>query len=118
MAQLLVDIEIRDWVQAAIQGPWLGEEVVDGWLDEIRAGVARSFVGLDSTLDYYKTQTWYPRWFERGAVGQWIGKGRPLLSERLRDEALRRIAYHEFELDADRRREIERIYAAAERAVG
>jgi trimethylamine---corrinoid protein Co-methyltransferase len=116
--QLLVDIEIRDWVQAAIQGPWLGEEIVDDWLAEIRAGAARSFVGLDSTLDYYKAQTWYPRRFERGAIGRWISTGHPQLSDRLRDEARRRIAYHEFELDADRRREIERIYAAAQRAVG
>ncbi len=46
-----------------------------------------------------------------------MSTGRPELSDRLRDEARRRIAYHEFELEADRRREIERIYAAAERAV-
>jgi trimethylamine--corrinoid protein Co-methyltransferase len=115
--QLLVDVEIRDWVQAAITGPWLGEDAVNDWLAEIEAGVNRSFVGLDSTLDYYKAQTWYPRRFERGAVGGWIARGRPLLSERLLEEARRRIAAHEFELDADRRREVERIYAAAERAV-
>jgi trimethylamine---corrinoid protein Co-methyltransferase len=115
--QLLVDVEIRDWVQAAITGPWLGEEAVDDWLGEIKAGVQRSFVGLDSTLDYYKSQTWYPRWFERGAIGNWIAKDRPRLSERLLAEARRRIAAHEFELDPDRRRELERIFAAAERAV-
>jgi hypothetical protein len=27
--QLLVDCEMRDWVQRAIQGVWLGEEAVD-----------------------------------------------------------------------------------------
>lgn len=115
--QLLVDVEIRDWVEAAIRGPWLGEEAVEDWLAEMKAGVARSFVGLDSTLDYYKAQTWYPRRFERGAIGQWIAKGRPRLSDRLRDEARQRIAGHQFELDADRRQEVERIYAAAQRAI-
>ncbi len=57
--QLLVDIEIRDWLQAAIQGPWLGEEVVDDWLAEIRAA-SRTFVGLDSTLDHYRPRPGIP----------------------------------------------------------
>jgi trimethylamine--corrinoid protein Co-methyltransferase len=122
--QLLLDCEIRDWVQRAIQGIWLGEEAVDDWLAEIRTGVARGFMGLDSTLDFYRPHvstsprlTWYPRRFERGAIGSWLSAGEPRLSQRLRDEVRRRIAAHEFELDADRRREIERIYQAACKAV-
>jgi hypothetical protein len=40
------------------------------------------------------------------------------LSERLRNEVRQRIAAHDFELDAERRREVERIYQAARKAVG
>ena len=115
--QLLVDCEIRDWVQRAIQGVWLGEEAVDDWLAEVRAGVERGFMGLDSTLDHYRRHVWYPRHFQRGAIGPWLAAGQPCLSDRLRDEVRRRIAAHDFELDADRRREIERIYQAARSAV-
>jgi trimethylamine--corrinoid protein Co-methyltransferase len=115
--QLLVDCEIRDWVQRAIQGVWMGEEAVDDWVAEIRVGVQRGFMRLDSTLDHYKTQTWYSRRFLRGAIGPWDGQGQPQLSDKLRDEVRRRLQRWDFELDAARRVEIERIYAAAEKAV-
>jgi len=116
--QLLLDCEIRDWVQRAIQGVALGEEDVQDWLKEIRLGIERGFMGRDSTLDHHKEHTWYPRWFQRGAAGQWFEKGEPKLSDRLQNEVRRRIASHHFELDAERRREIERIYRQAELAVG
>jgi trimethylamine--corrinoid protein Co-methyltransferase len=115
--QLLLDCEIRDWVQRAAQGLWMGEGVVDDWLAEIQDGVERSFMALDSTLDYYKVHTWYPQRFDRGAIGPWLTKGQPRLSDGLRDEVRRRIAAHDFELASDKRREIERIYQAAARAV-
>jgi trimethylamine:corrinoid methyltransferase-like protein len=116
--QLLLDCEIRDWAQRAIQGVWLGEEAVSDWLAEIQAGVQRGFMGLDSTLDHYLSHTWYPRRFQRGAIGPWLTAGQPHLSERLRNEVRQRIAAHDFELDAERRREVERIYQAARKAVG
>ncbi len=112
-----MDCESRDWVQRAIQGVWLGEEAVDDWLAEIQAGVQRGFMGLDRTLDHYLQHTWYPRRFQRGAVGPWLVAGQPCLSDRLRDEVRRRIAAHNFELDTDRRQEIERIYRAAQAVV-
>jgi trimethylamine--corrinoid protein Co-methyltransferase len=115
--QLLIDCEVRDWAQRAIQGVWMGEEAVDDWLAEVRAGLQGGYMALDSTLDHYLEHTWYPRRFERGAIGPWMVDGQPHLSDRLRAEVRRRIAGHDFELDADRRREVERIYRAAEAVV-
>jgi trimethylamine:corrinoid methyltransferase-like protein len=115
--QLLLDCEIRDWAQRAIQGVWMGEEAVDDWLAEIRAGLQGGYMALDSTLDHYLRHTWYPRRFERGAIGPWLVGGQPRLSDRLRAEVRQRIVRHDFELDADRRREVERIYRAAETVV-
>jgi len=116
--QLLIDCEIRDWVQRAIQGVELDEEAVEDWLAEVQAGVQRGFMVLDSTLDHYRRQVWYPRYFERRAVGPWLAEGQPRLSERLGREVRRRIAAHDFELDGDRRRQVERIYQAARQAIG
>jgi trimethylamine--corrinoid protein Co-methyltransferase len=115
--QLLADCEIRDWVERAIQGVWMGEEAVDDWLAEIRDGVERGFMMVDSTLDHYKRHVWYPKHFERRAIGPWLAEEEPRLSDRLRDEVRRRIAAHDFELDDDRRREIDRIYQAARKTV-
>lgn len=115
--QLLADCEIRDWVQRALRGVWLGEEAVEDWLEEMRRGAESGFIGLDSTLDHYRTHTWYPKRFLRGAVGPWLNQGEPRLSDRLRAEVRRRISAHSFELEPERRREIERIYQAAVQAV-
>ena len=115
--QLLLDCEIRDWVETAIRGVSLGETDTPDWLEEIRRGVNANFMDLDSTLDHYQEQSWYPSRFLRGAIGPWLAQGQPRLSDRLRREVKQRIAGHNFELEAGKRREIERIYAAAERAV-
>jgi trimethylamine:corrinoid methyltransferase-like protein len=124
--QLLVDCEIRDWVQRAVRGLDLAaSEDEAAWIEEIRAGLQRGFMGLDSTLaDYMLSKetldrglTWYPRFFLRNAIGAWDKAGRPELNDRLRDEVRARIARHDFELDADRRRDVERIYRAATEAV-
>jgi trimethylamine:corrinoid methyltransferase-like protein len=111
--QLLADCETRDWVQRGLQGIWLGEEVADDWLEEIRQGIAHGFMGLDSTLDHYKAQVWYPQRFLRGAIGPWLSQDQPRLSGKLRHEVRRRIASHSFELDLARRNAIEEIYRAA-----
>ncbi len=115
--QLLLDCEIRDWVERALRGVNLGENDVSDWLDVIRRGVDANFIDLDSTLDHYAEQSWYPRRFARGAIGPWLEQGQPKLSNRLRSEARRRIAAHTFVLEAQKRHEIERIYAAAEKTV-
>jgi trimethylamine:corrinoid methyltransferase-like protein len=116
--QLLVDCEMRDQVQRAVQGVWLGEESVDDWLEEMRQGAERGFLRSDSTLDHYRTATWYPKRFERRSVGAWMREGQVGLGEKLRGEVRRRIAGHTYKLEAGKRREIERIYAAAERKFG
>jgi trimethylamine:corrinoid methyltransferase-like protein len=95
----------------------MGEEAVDDWLAEIQNGLERGFMMADSTLDHYKQHVWYPQRFERRAIGPWLAEGQPRFSERLKDEIRQRTANHDFELDADRRQEIERIYQAARAAV-
>ena len=116
--QLLIDCEIRDWVQRAIGGLWIGEEAVADWVSEVGDGMLKGFTRLDSTLDNYTRDVWYPRRFDHSSVGLWRSKGCPYLSDRIRTEVRERIASHEYELDLDRRREVESIYQAARRTVG
>jgi trimethylamine---corrinoid protein Co-methyltransferase len=115
--QLVLDCEIRNWTARALQGITLGAGDVDDWLGEIRAGIQHGFMALDSTLDHYKEQMWYPKRFERRASGPWLSEGQPHLSTRLHDEVRRRIAAHDFELDSGRCRDLDRIYHAAESAI-
>ena len=115
--QLLVDCEIRNWVQRGLQGNWLGEEVVGDWLEEIRQGIHGGFMRLDSTLDHYRAQVWYPGRFQRGAIGPWMSQDQPRLSHKLRHEVRSRIATHRYELAPEKRRAIDEIYQTASEAV-
>lgn len=115
--QMLLDCEIRDWVEHAIRGVNLGENDTADWIAEIHRGVSANFMNLDSTLDHYQEQSWYPKRFLRGAIGSWMEQGQPQLSDRLRREVKQRLAGHTFELEEGKRHEIEKIYAAAKRAV-
>jgi trimethylamine:corrinoid methyltransferase-like protein len=119
--QLILDCEIRDWVQRAIRGLDVGDPDPSDALEEIRHGIQRGFMGLESTLEDYmlsksgtnRGSTWYPRHFQRAAIGAWVRAGEPHLEDRMRREVFERIARHNYELDPERRREIERIYHAA-----
>ena len=102
----------------AINGDFAESSGVDDWIGDIRDGMQNGFMGLDSTLDNYKRDIWYPRPFDHDAVGLWRSKGYPHLSQRIRAEVRERIASHNYELDADRRREIERITEDARQVVG
>ncbi len=112
-------------MQRAIRGVDLTDAEDDAWIGEIRAGIGRGFMGLDSTLEDYmlsknnlnRGTTWYPRHFQRAAIGAWVKAGQPRLEDRLRAEVAARIARHEYELDATRRDAVERIYRAARVAV-
>jgi trimethylamine:corrinoid methyltransferase-like protein len=116
-AQLLIDVEIRNWVERALRGASLGEQAVSDWVAEIRAGVEDGFMTLDSTLDGYLDHVWYPRYFRRAPSGSWLAQEQPDVLPELRADARRRIAAHDYEPPPDQRRAIERILCSARRAV-
>ena len=110
--QLLVDSEIRDMVQRLITGLDMGEGEYD-WVEEVRQGVGSSFIGLDSTLDHYREVYWHPHLFDRGFLARQGSDGRTKLAQRARDMVQECTSRHEYQLDAPRRREVERIWQRA-----
>ena len=116
--QLLVDCEIKDQVQRLIAGLDMGDGGYD-WVEEVRRGVEHSsFVALDSTLDHYRETYWHPQLFDRGFLAAQGSDGRLKLAERARAMVNQYIARHEYELDAPRRQEIERIWQQAVKELG
>ncbi len=110
--QLLLDVEIRDWVQRLVSG--LDTTIPgDELLDEIEAYQDRGYMGADSTLDNYGRLYWYPRLFERDFLGHWEQAGARRWRDRVQEEIRERLARHSYRLDDVRRRDLERIEAAA-----
>ncbi len=115
--QLLVDCEIKDQVQRLIGGLEMGEESYD-WVAEVREGLERSFMAVDSTLDHYRTTYWHPELFDRGFLAEQGFAGRRALADRAREMVRGYIARHDYELDQVRRTEVERIYERARLELG
>jgi trimethylamine--corrinoid protein Co-methyltransferase len=113
--QLLIDVEIKDMVQRLLSGLDMSENTWD-WLAEIQEGAQRGFIGLESTLQRYREAYWHPLLFERSFLDESDPAPRERILVRVRELVGRYIAQHEYELDAERRREIERIWKAAVQA--
>ncbi len=111
--QLVIDCDIKDHVQRFI----LGLDVdcdPDSCVEEVKKGLDRGFVGLETTLDYYKKQYWHPILFERGFLPKWIGDGCPDIREKARKMVKEMIKRHSYQLESDLQKEIDKIYAYAE----
>jgi trimethylamine--corrinoid protein Co-methyltransferase len=112
--QLVTDCELRDHAERLVVG-------IDGECDpvacaaEAAAGLDGGFLGLDSTLDSYQRVYWLPKLFERRSLAGWREAGSPELRARAREIARALVASHEYELPQDLARELDRIYARAER---
>jgi len=112
--QAVLDLEIRDHVQRLLTGAD-GDCDPESCLAEVAAGIPGGFLGLDSTAKLYRQTYWRPRLFWRGMVNEWRASGAPDLRTRAKDMVRRHLAQHQYELEPDLRRAVDRIYAAAER---
>ncbi|HEY62949.1 MAG TPA: hypothetical protein G4O02_00095 [Caldilineae bacterium] len=114
--QLLIDCEIRDWVERLVRGLDTTPPDPD-LLSEVQMGLTRGFIDQDTTLSNYRRLYWHPRRFERDFLAAWQRAGSPTFRDRIRAEIQERLARHTFQLDEPRRRELERICQAAQRLV-
>ncbi len=111
--QLLIDCEVRDHVQRLILGLPVEEGDTD-WVALVREGVTRGFIAQDSTLDNHRRLLWYPRVFDRCALGAWLRAGSPRLLDRVRELYRAQLAAATYELqDGDQRRELDHIWEYA-----
>ena len=112
--QLLFDCEVRDHVERLVKG-------IDADCDptaaaaEVAAAMDSGFMTLDSTLDFYREVYWLPRLFERRALAGWLGAGAPDLRQRAKELARKLVKKHDYSLPDDLLRELDRIYAKAEK---
>jgi trimethylamine--corrinoid protein Co-methyltransferase len=112
--QLVIDCELRDHVQRLIAGVDADCDV-DACVEEAAAGTEGGFLGLETTARTYRQTYWLTNLLERRSVAEWLaGDGRDI-SLRAKDVARESLARHDYELDPDLRRELDRIYARAAR---
>jgi trimethylamine:corrinoid methyltransferase-like protein len=117
-AQLLDDLELRDHA-ARLAAGWVTDcDPARALADVLEAQAHAGFAGLPDTAARYRECYWTPRSFFRGALSHWQAAGAPRADDvhRERLAALRRAP--PFVAPADRCRELDRILARAQQALG
>jgi len=111
--QLLYDLEIKDHVQQMVKG-------IDGNCDperclhDVREAVEQQgFMGTGTTLKEYKNVYWFPKLFERQFLAAWQGEGSVSIRKRTHEMIHELSSQHDYELDPQLRRELDRILAQA-----
>jgi trimethylamine--corrinoid protein Co-methyltransferase len=111
--QLVIDHEIVQYAKRVCQGYELGEETLAVQaIEEVALGRG-NFLEHPTTLANYRKATWDPGLFIHTTMRQWQDKGMPDVVSQARKIAKKRIAQHDYLLDADARRELDKIYERA-----
>jgi trimethylamine--corrinoid protein Co-methyltransferase len=111
--QLVIDHEIINYTKSLIKEQEFSEEKL--MIDEIKeVGHGQSFIGRNSTLEHFKKEYWEPDLFIRTNLGQWQKMGSKSIKYYANELAKKKINNHTYTIGDDVRKELNRIYKAAE----
>ena len=109
--QLIIDIEIRDYVKSMLADlPSFASDA----LAEVRAGVESGcFLSAESTLSRFHEFGWKPRVFDLSTRAGWSGKS--ILERASKPSVEEKAAQYQYELTGDKRQKLENIMEEARR---
>ena len=113
--QLVIDYEIIQYVARVCQGFEFNDQTLAIQAIEEVGLASGSFLYHRSTFDNFKKTTWMPDLFEHTTMRQWQEKGQPSIINQARQIARRKITEHEYQLEAEKRRDLEAIYQRAKK---
>jgi trimethylamine--corrinoid protein Co-methyltransferase len=115
LAMLVMQHELISYVERVLRGFEVDDETLG--LDVIRSvGRDGTFLAEAHTVRHFRKELWFPRLLDRQFWLPWVEAGAETLLDRciaLKDKVLRE--HEPVPLDADTRREVDRIVAAARR---
>jgi len=111
--QLLYDLEIKDHVQRLVQGID-GDCLPERCLQDVSLAVKEgSFAALDSTLKAYRQIYWHPKLFSRQFLAAWEKEGAKTIRQKTHKMIRELLDQHEYRLEDELQKEIDRILARA-----
>ncbi len=118
LAMLVMQHELIGYVERVLRGFEVDDETLG--LDVIRSvGRDSTFLAEEHTVRHFRKELWFPRLLDRQFWSPWVEAGAETMLDRciaLKDKLLRE--HEPVPLDADTRREVHRIVAAARRELG
>jgi len=116
--QLLYDLEIKEHVERLVQGMEAAcdpERCLADVLEAMEAGV---HAALEATREAYRDVYWQPGFFERRSLSAWQADGCPSIRQQVHAEIRRLVAQHDYALEPDVQREIDKVLARARAQLG
>jgi trimethylamine--corrinoid protein Co-methyltransferase len=83
--------------------------------DIVDVGPGGTYVDKRSTYELFRKEYWTPRLFEHSNVGQWIELGSKSIRRQAQELARQLIAAHEYSIGSEVKKDLDRIYARAQR---
>ncbi len=107
--QLLYDLEIKDHAERIVRG--MKSDCDPGrCITDVKEGLQQgTFLGLDSTLGSFREVFWDPILFERNSLSSWKTQGERGIRDRSREMVDQLVHQHEYRLNRDMQREIDKI---------
>jgi len=113
--QLIYDCEILDNALRLARGLDFEEFDTDSFIDELRQ--TKTFLESDETANNFRNVYWMSKLFSRSMLQQYFAR-KENQRKRVKEIVKEKIKEHDFELEDDKRKEINRIYEAAEKELG
>lgn len=114
--QLVLDCEIVEYCSNVIKEEEFSEE--NFYMDDIiNTGPHNTFMDKDSTLFNYKKLMWEPNLFIHDNLGQWTNNNKKSLYQRANTMVKDILLKHRYEIDANLKKELDRIYKIAEKDI-
>jgi trimethylamine--corrinoid protein Co-methyltransferase len=112
--KLVVDYEIVQYIRRTLEPEEFSDETLLS--DEIAAiKPGESFLEHPSTFKFYKSHYWDPSLFTHSNLGQWQEMGSKSLYRYANERAKRLLKEHSYEIEPEKKRELDRIFAVAQK---
>ena len=112
--QTVIDMEIIEYCTHFARGLEYNKETssIAPILEVV--GTGGNFLAHETTLTHFRDAFWSPELFEHSSLATWRERGAKSVCHRAREIARRRIADHDYELEKDKRKELDSIYMKAQ----
>ena len=116
--QLIIDVEITNWAKRLLAGyDFTDESLSVELIRDVIDNHGGDFLSHDSTLSHYRETYWTGELFEYLMHNQWTARGAKTVRQRAREMIKKQLTTWDFQLDADKHRALETVYARAQKAL-
>jgi trimethylamine--corrinoid protein Co-methyltransferase len=111
---LFITHEILEYLKTVLKKEDFSEErLMTGEIREV--GPGKSHIGRKSTFEHFRNEFWEPELFLHSNLGQWREMGSKTIWQHANEIVRKKIEQHTYQVDRNVKKELDKIYARAEK---